>query len=60
MRKKKREKRKSEQGATLLHHSIFGEENGELVSQQPALSNNKDSKSSSNLQTDRVKTAANG
>ena len=35
--RKRKEKKRSEQDATLLHQSIFGGENGELVSQQPAL-----------------------
>ena len=42
--RKKKEKKRSEQDATLLHQSIFGEENGELVSRQPALSGGKDTK----------------
>ena len=49
MSRKKKQKKRSEQDATLLHQSIFGEENGELVSRQPAL-NSKDSKFSPNLQ----------
>ena len=42
--RKQKEKKRSEQDATRLHQSIFGEENGELVSPQSAsLSTNKDS-----------------